>query len=125
VENIHTHLGRGPLARAALDGTLETTLPRLLAMLCILAVFIPPSSWSARPRRCSCPGASVGFSMIASYRPLQHARAGALGVVLPKNTNCDEALGLLLPCMYAYGRRPRLRRRPLAARASSTSPSAA
>ena len=42
VENIHTHLTRGKgLARAALDGAVETTLPRLLAMLCILAVFIP------------------------------------------------------------------------------------
>ena len=30
-----------PLARAALEATRETALPRLLAMLCVLAVFIP------------------------------------------------------------------------------------
>src|SRR6185369_8899043 len=42
VENIHTHLARGSsIARAALEATRETALPRLLAMLCVLAVFIP------------------------------------------------------------------------------------
>src|SRR6267378_444884 len=42
IENIHTHLadGRG-LARAASEATAETTVPRFVAMLCILAVFIP------------------------------------------------------------------------------------
>ncbi len=36
IENIHTHLARGrPLARAALDATQETTVPRLLAMICV------------------------------------------------------------------------------------------
>src|SRR5438094_1203193 len=34
IENIHTHLGRGhSIARAALDATVETATPRLLAML--------------------------------------------------------------------------------------------
>src|SRR5207248_1854415 len=42
IENIHTHLAGGKsVARAALDATSETALPRLLAMLCILAVFTP------------------------------------------------------------------------------------
>ena len=55
IENIHTHLTRGvPLKRAARDATTETAGPRLLAMLCILAMFVPTFSWSARPRRCSC-----------------------------------------------------------------------
>src|SRR6267378_2495752 len=41
IENIHTHLadGRG-LARAASEATAETTLPRFVAMLCILAVWM-------------------------------------------------------------------------------------
>jgi len=45
VENIHTHLGnkRG-LALAAYEATSETIGPRLLAMLCVLAVFIPAFS---------------------------------------------------------------------------------
>src|SRR6266571_3176416 len=42
IENIHTHLARGKsVPRAALDATTETTGPRLLAMLCILAMFTP------------------------------------------------------------------------------------
>src|SRR6267154_460168 len=39
IENIHTHLARGsPIRRASRDATLETLVPRLLAMLCILAM---------------------------------------------------------------------------------------
>ncbi len=45
IENIHTHLAGGArLARAARDATVETVGPRLLAMLCILAVFIPAAT---------------------------------------------------------------------------------
>src|SRR5258708_20943946 len=42
LENIHVHLTRGKaLAPAALDPTDETPIPRLLARLCILAMFTP------------------------------------------------------------------------------------
>src|SRR5437867_3273355 len=42
IENIHTHLTRGSsLSRASRDATTETTMPRFLAMLCILAMFVP------------------------------------------------------------------------------------
>ncbi len=42
IENIHTQMAKQPsLARAVFVGTAETTVPILLAMLCILAVFIP------------------------------------------------------------------------------------
>src|SRR5688500_17998830 len=69
IENIHTHLGQGrPLARAALDATTETTVPRLLAMLCILAVFIPAFFMQGAAKSLFVPLAlAVGFSMIASY----------------------------------------------------------
>ncbi|MFM8400923.1 MAG: efflux RND transporter permease subunit, partial [Pirellula sp.] len=41
IENIHAQLQKGlPLARAVQIGSLETVVPRLLAMLCILAVFV-------------------------------------------------------------------------------------
>ncbi|MBI3891018.1 MAG: efflux RND transporter permease subunit [Candidatus Wallbacteria bacterium] len=57
IENIDAHLVRGePPARAALDACRETMVPRFLAMLCILAVFISdaPSSadWPPRPWQC-------------------------------------------------------------------------
>lgn len=69
IENIHSHLGRGQsLARAALDGTRETTLPRFLAMVCILAVFIPAFFMVGAAKALFVPLAlAVGFSMIASF----------------------------------------------------------
>ncbi len=69
VENIHAHLARGrPLNRAALDGTRETALPRLLAMLCVLAVFIPVFFMVGAAKALFVPMAlAVGFAMIASY----------------------------------------------------------
>ncbi|MGH7945269.1 MAG: efflux RND transporter permease subunit [Opitutaceae bacterium] len=69
VENIHAHIARGaPVSRAALDGTRETALPRLLAMLCILAVFIPAFFMVGAAKALFVPMAlAVGFAMIASY----------------------------------------------------------
>ena len=93
VENIHAHLARSSsrrkeaptaspesqslltsaatqvsIARAALDATRETALPRLLAMLCVLAVFIPAFFMQGAARALFIPLAlAVGFSMIASF----------------------------------------------------------
>jgi multidrug efflux pump subunit AcrB len=69
IENIHTHLGQGrSLARAASEATAETTLPRFLAMLCILAVFIPAFFMTGAAHNLFVPLAlAVGFSMVASY----------------------------------------------------------
>jgi multidrug efflux pump subunit AcrB len=69
VENIHAHIARGSsLSRAALEGTRETALPRLLAMLCILAVFIPAFFMVGAAKALFVPMAlAVGFAMIASY----------------------------------------------------------
>jgi multidrug efflux pump subunit AcrB len=69
IENIHTHLAHGrSLARAASEATAETTLPRFLAMLCILAVFIPAFFMAGAAHNLFVPLAlAVGFSMVASY----------------------------------------------------------
>ncbi len=69
IENIHVHLARGAsIARAALDGTRETLTPRLLALLCILAVFIPAFFMEGAARALFVPMAlAVGFSMVASF----------------------------------------------------------
>jgi multidrug efflux pump subunit AcrB len=69
VENIHRHLSMGKsMARAALDGTEETTLPRLLAMLCILAVFIPAFFMIGAAKALFVPLAlAVGFALAASF----------------------------------------------------------
>lgn len=69
IENIHVHLSRGrPLARAVLDATVETTGPRFLAMLCVLAVFIPAFFMQGAAKALFTPLAlAVGFSMVASF----------------------------------------------------------
>jgi multidrug efflux pump subunit AcrB len=69
VENIHTHLARGRSAAwAALDAIRETALPRLLAMLCVVAVFIPAFFMEGAARALFVPLAvAVAFSMFASY----------------------------------------------------------
>src|ERR1700748_1434388 len=69
IENIHTHLAEGrSLARRASEATAETTLPRFLAMLCILAVFIPAFFMTGAAHHLFVPlSLAVGFSMVASY----------------------------------------------------------
>lgn len=69
VENIHSHLARGAtLAEAAAAGTRETTLPRFLAMICVLAVFVPAFFMVGAAKALFVPLAlAVGFSMIASF----------------------------------------------------------
>jgi multidrug efflux pump subunit AcrB len=69
IENIHTHLADGrSLARAAREATAETTLPRFVAMLCILAVFIPTFFMTGAAYNLFVPLAlAVGFSMVGSY----------------------------------------------------------
>jgi len=69
VENLHAHLARGQsAARAALDASHETAVPRLLAMLCLLAVFLPAVFMQGAARALFAPIAlAVGFAMVASY----------------------------------------------------------
>lgn len=69
VENIHAHLARGAsLAEAAAIGTRETTLPRFLAMVCVLAVFVPAFFMVGAAKSLFVPLAlAVGFAMIASF----------------------------------------------------------
>jgi len=69
IENIHTRLAAGASpARAAADAIRETAMPRLLAMLCILAMFIPAFFMEGAAGSLFRPLAlAVGFAMIASY----------------------------------------------------------
>ena len=69
IENIHRHLRQGEsAAQAVLNGALETNLPRLLAMLCILAVFVSSFFMQGAARALFVPmSLAVGFAMIASY----------------------------------------------------------
>jgi multidrug efflux pump subunit AcrB len=69
VENIHTHRAQGkPLGRAIVDSGREVSLPLLIAMLCVLAVFVPSFFMTGVAQALFMPLAlAVGFAMIGSY----------------------------------------------------------
>jgi multidrug efflux pump subunit AcrB len=69
VENIHTQFEHTPnIATAVRLGNAQTAVPRLLAMLCILAVFLPAFFMEGAARALFVPLAlAVGFAMVASY----------------------------------------------------------
>lgn len=69
IENIHTQLSRtGSVAVAVWRGNQQTAVPRLLALLCMLAVFLPTFFMQGAPRELFAPLAlAVIFSMTGSY----------------------------------------------------------
>jgi multidrug efflux pump subunit AcrB len=69
IENIHTHVSRGtPIARAVLDASGEVVVPRMLAMLSVVAVFVPSFFMTGISRSLFVPlSLAVGFAMIASF----------------------------------------------------------
>jgi multidrug efflux pump subunit AcrB len=69
MENIHVHLAQGEnKAQAVLAASREVAVPRLLAMLCVLAVFLPSFFMTGPAQSLFVPlSLAVGFSMGASY----------------------------------------------------------
>src|SRR5205085_3724910 len=69
VENIHTQMAHTDnIARAVRLGNNETAVPRLLAMLCVLAVFMPAFFMQGSAQALFVPlSLAVGFSMVTSY----------------------------------------------------------
>ena len=69
IENVHTHLARGTaVPRAVLDAGREVLGPRVLAMLSIVAVFVPSFFMTGVTRSLFVPlSLAVGFAMIASF----------------------------------------------------------
>ncbi|WP_306350711.1 efflux RND transporter permease subunit [Flavobacterium sp. '19STA2R22 D10 B1'] len=69
IENIHQHLAMGKTkTRAILDACKEIAFPKLLILLCILAVFAPAFMMTGIPGSLFMPLAlAIGFSMIFSF----------------------------------------------------------
>ena len=69
LENIHVHLAQNkPKPRAVLEASREVAIPRLLAMLSVLAVFLPSFFMVGPARSLFVPlSLAVGFAMGASY----------------------------------------------------------
>jgi multidrug efflux pump subunit AcrB len=106
VENIHSQMEHGyPVARAVRLGNAETAVPRLLAMLCILAVFIPSFFMQGALRALFVPlSLAVGFSMITSYL-LSSTLVPVLSVWLLRNVHRAGSVsdGQRPPVAYASG----------------------
>jgi multidrug efflux pump subunit AcrB len=69
IENIHQHLDLGkPKALAIWDACQEIAFPKLLILLCILAVFAPAFTMTGIPGALFLPLAlAIGFSMLVSF----------------------------------------------------------
>ena len=69
IENIHSHLAQGkPVSRAVLEAGGETMVPSFLAMLSVIAVFVPSFFMTGITKHLFIPlSLAVGFAMIASF----------------------------------------------------------
>lgn len=69
IENIHTHMAEGlTRPRSVLDACRKTAVPRLMAMVSVLCVFVPAFLMSGVVRQMFVPLAlAVGYAMISSY----------------------------------------------------------
>src|SRR5262249_23017333 len=106
IENIHTHLARGePRARAILMAVRETLTPQLLALLAILAVFVPSFFLVGIARSLFIPlSLAVGFAMFASYI-LANALVPVLSVWLLREQKSEHhEEGLFFRFQHWYGR---------------------
>jgi len=69
IENIHTQMATGASrAKSVVEAARKTAIPRLLAMFCILAVFVPSFFMVGVGRQLFIPlSLAVGFAIISSY----------------------------------------------------------
>src|SRR3546814_16785939 len=78
IENRHRHMELGkPKQRAIVDALIEISIPKLLILLCILAVLTPALIMTGIPRDMFMPlSMAVAFAMIASFLASQTFEIG-------------------------------------------------
>ncbi len=108
IENVHVQMGHTPkLASAVLHASNATAVPRLLALLCILSVFIPAFIMEDPLRSLFMPlTLGVGFAMISSYL-LSSTFVPIMCVYLLKHMGHgegDEHAGLFGRLLKGYGK---------------------
>ncbi|MBV8068592.1 MAG: efflux RND transporter permease subunit [Acidobacteriaceae bacterium] len=91
IENLHSHMALGiPRARAVVEATRLTVVPRFLSMLCILAVFLPSFFLAGVGRQLFVPlSLAVAFAMIASFL-LSSSLVPVLSAWIMKEKRQDE-----------------------------------
>jgi len=117
IENMHSHLAMGvKKARAIYDACVETMVPRLLAMLSVVAVFIPSFFMVGITRELFIPlSLAVGFAMIASttlastlvpvmaswlVQPHLHKAEDKPGPIEHMKNGLNDLIGVLVPFRY-------------------------
>jgi multidrug efflux pump subunit AcrB len=107
IENVHVQMGHTPnTATAVLRASNATAVPRLLALLCILSVFIPAFIMADPLRSLFMPlTLGVGFAMISSYL-LSSTFVPILCVALLKHhgTHGEVKPGLFDRLLNVYGK---------------------
>ncbi|HWB09013.1 MAG TPA: efflux RND transporter permease subunit [Pirellulales bacterium] len=107
IENVHVQMQETPnIATAVLRASNATAVPRLLALFCILSVFIPAFIMEDPLRSLFMPlTLGVGFAMISSYL-LSSTFVPILCVYLLKHTghgHGEEQAGLFGRFLHVYG----------------------
>ena len=108
IENIHHKMeGTRSIASAVRQGNMDTAVPRLLAMLCILAVFLPSFFMQGAAQALFVPlSLAVGFAMVSSYL-LSSTFVPVLSTWLLRKHHPASAIGretLFERTIDAYGR---------------------
>ncbi len=108
LENVHAQMANTrSVARAAMVGNNITAVPRLLALLCILSVFVPAFIMAEPVRALFLPLAlAVGFAMISSYL-LSSTYVPVIAVWLLKHhghQSGEAALGWFVQVQIFFGR---------------------
>src|SRR5262249_18244355 len=86
IENIHTQMEHTPsMSRAVRQGNMETAVPRLLALLCILSVFIPSFIMEGAVRSLFVPLPGAVGAWMAPSSLLSSPRGPVLSVWLLEN----------------------------------------
>ena len=101
IENVHVQMGHtSNVATAVLHASNATAVPRLLALLCILSVFIPAFIMEDPLRSLFMPlTLGVGFAMISSYA-LSSTFVPIMCVYLLKHVQHHEAKGEARPGLF-------------------------
>jgi multidrug efflux pump subunit AcrB len=119
LENIHVHLDAGEsVPQAVYNASREVAMPRLLAMLAVLAVFIPSFFMTGPAHALFLPlSLAVGFAMLASYllssslvpvlanwmlKPIANGRRSEGRLSLRFERALDRALGMRGLLLTAY-----------------------
>ena len=105
IENIHTHMAAGmPRALSVMEACSKTAVPRLLAMLSILSVFVPSFFMVGVGRQLFVPlSLAVGFAMVSSYL-LSSTLVPVLSIWVMRQSGArQEAAGMFERFRSGYG----------------------